>query len=119
MPGMQRTSLPVREVPAAECPLHLPQMRFQGAVKMGKVLAIMRVMPASMDVNLRDLTAELRSRVPQIRDMAEEPIAFGLKAIKLAVVVGDEEGGTDAIEGTIASVKGVASVDIIDLDRLL
>ncbi|MDH7593766.1 MAG: elongation factor 1-beta [Methanomicrobiales archaeon] len=94
-------------------------MQFPGALKMGKVLAIMRVMPASVDVDLKGLTAELRRRVPQIRDVAEEPIAFGLKAIKLAVVVGDEEGGTDAIEGSIASVKDVASVEIIDLDRLL
>lgn len=86
---------------------------------MGKVLAILRVMPESADVNMEALKREVRTKVPQVKDMKEEPIAFGLKALKLAVVVGDEEGGTDAIEAKVSSLEGVASVEIVDMDRLL
>ncbi len=86
---------------------------------MGTVVAVLRVMPDSVEVNLEDLKAAMRKQVPGIQDIREEPIAFGLKALKLAVVVGDEEGGTDAIEQALNSVPGVASAETIDVNRMI
>lgn len=86
---------------------------------MGKVVAVLRVMPESVEVDLNALKAAMKKKVPGIQDVREEPIAFGLKAIKLAVVVGDDEGGTDAIEQALASVPGVASAETTDVNRMI
>ena len=86
---------------------------------MGKVVAVLRVMPDSAELDLEQLKASMRKQVPGIQDIREEPIAFGLKALKLAVVVGDEEGGTDAVETALNNVPGVASAETIDINRMI
>ncbi|MDI6718676.1 MAG: elongation factor 1-beta [Methanomicrobiales archaeon] len=86
---------------------------------MGKVVAVLRVMPESVEADLEELKASMRKKVPGIQDIREEPIAFGLKALKLAVVVGDEEGGTDAVEQSLRSVSGVASAETIEVNRMI
>jgi elongation factor 1-beta len=86
---------------------------------MGSVVAILRVLPESAEVNINQLKAELKKKVSAIQDIAEEPIAFGLKALKIAAVIGDDEGGTDPLEAAIAAVPGVANVETIDLNRMI
>ncbi|HZD42602.1 MAG TPA: elongation factor 1-beta [Methanomicrobiales archaeon] len=86
---------------------------------MGKVVAVIRVMPDSADVDMEKLKASMKKKVPGIHEIREEPIAFGLKALKLAVVVGDEEGGTDAIEQALQNVEGVASAETTDVNRMI
>ena len=56
---------------------------------MGNVALILRVMPESPDIDLNDLTEQIKKKVPGLQDVREEPIGFGLKALKIAVVVGD------------------------------
>ena len=65
---------------------------------MGSVAVIVRIMPESPEVNLAELKVALKKKLPGIQDMQEEPIGFGLKAIKLAAVINDAGGETDAIE---------------------
>jgi elongation factor 1-beta len=86
---------------------------------MGSVVAIIRVMPESVDVNLEHLKKAIRSNIPAVQDIAEEPIAFGLKALKVAAIVGDNEGGTEPLEQALAAIDGVASAETIDLNRML
>ncbi len=86
---------------------------------MGSVVAIIRVMPESTDVDLEQLKKAIRINVPAVQDIAEEPIAFGLKALKVAAIVGDDEGGTEPLELALAAVDGVASAETIDLNRML
>ena len=56
---------------------------------MGTVALIARVMPESPEVDLGALTAEIRKQVPGLQDVKEEPIGFGLKALKIAVIADD------------------------------
>jgi elongation factor 1-beta len=86
---------------------------------MGSVVAIIRVMPESIDVNLEQLKNDIRSNIPAVQDIAEEPIAFGLKALKVVAIVGDNEGGTEPLEQVLAAIDGVASAETIDLNRML
>jgi elongation factor 1-beta len=86
---------------------------------MGSVVAILRVMPESIDVDLGKLTITIRKTIPAIQDIAEEPIAFGLKALKVAAIVGDDEGGTEPLEKALAAINGVASAETIDLNRMI
>ena len=82
---------------------------------MGSVAVIVRVMPESPDVNLDELKVALKKKLPGIQDMREEPIGFGLKAIKLAAVVNDAGGETDAIEQLLNTIPGVERAEIIEV----
>jgi elongation factor 1-beta len=88
-------------------------MWIQGAVSMGNVEMIIKIMPESPDIDLATMTAAIRERVPQTKDVKEEPIGFGLSAIKVLVVVPDEAGRTDAVEATLNTIEGVESVEVI------
>ncbi|MFA6364631.1 elongation factor 1-beta [Methanoregula sp.] len=82
---------------------------------MGSVVAILRVMPESPEVDLEKLKSALKEKLPGIKDIQEEPIGFGLKALKLAVIVNDAGGETDAIEGKLNSIPGVERAEIIEV----
>ncbi len=82
---------------------------------MGNVAVILRVMPESTDINLEELKVAIRKAVPGVKEIREEPIGFGLKALKLVAVVTDQAGESDAIEQTISSVKGVERAEIVEL----
>jgi elongation factor 1-beta len=82
---------------------------------MGSVAVIARVMPESPDVDLEKLKAALKKKLPGIQDIREEPIGFGLKAIKLAAVINDAGGETDAIERSLSEVDGVERAEIIEV----
>jgi elongation factor 1-beta len=87
----------------------------QGRDFMGSVAVIVRVMPESPDIDFEELKRALKAKLPGIQEMREEPIGFGLKAIKLAAVINDAGGETDAIEQSLNSVHGVERAEIIDV----
>ncbi len=82
---------------------------------MGSVAVIMKVMPESPEVDLEQLKKALRERLPGIQDIKEEPIGFGLKAIKFVAIVNDAGGETDALEKTIGAIPGVERAEIIEV----
>ena len=81
---------------------------------MGSVAVIARVMPESPEVNLEELKAALKQKVPGIQDIREEPIGFGLKSLKILAVVNDQGSETEAVEQALASVAGVERAEIIE-----
>jgi elongation factor 1-beta len=82
---------------------------------MGSVALILKVMPESPDVDLEALKAAMRAKVPSIQDIQEEPIGFGLKALKVMAVVSDQGGETDALEEMLSSIEGVERAEIAEL----
>ena len=82
---------------------------------MGSVAVILRVMPESPEINLEDLKKALKQKLPAIQEIKEEPIGFGLKALKLLAVVNDAGGETDAIERSLNEVAGVERAEIIEV----
>jgi elongation factor 1-beta len=86
-----------------------------GPETMGNVALILRVMPESPDVDLEDLKTRLRAEIKGLQDIREEPIGFGLKALKIAVVVSDAGGESDAIEAEIMALDGVERAEVIEL----
>jgi elongation factor 1-beta len=87
----------------------------QGRDVMGSVAVIVRVMPESPDINYDELKSALKAKLPGIQEMREEPIGFGLKAIKLAAVINDAGGETDAVEQALNTVPGVERAEIIEV----
>ncbi|MFB6296427.1 MAG: elongation factor 1-beta [Halobacteriales archaeon] len=88
---------------------------------MGDVAAQLKVMPESPEVDLDDLEGKLRDALPggaEINGTDTEDVAFGLVALIVAVVVPDDEGGTDAVEEAFAEVEGVESVSVENVGRV-
>lgn len=88
---------------------------------MGEVAAKIKIMPSGMDVDLNKLKEELKKVIPEgarLHSFAEEPVAFGLKALVVVVKVGDKEGGTEKVEEAFGKVKGVENVSVEELGRM-
>jgi elongation factor 1-beta len=79
---------------------------------MGDVACIIRVMPESPEVDLEALKATLKEKAPEIHQITEEPIGFGLKALMVVAVVGDQGGQTDRLEELLSSIPGVERAEI-------
>lgn len=79
------------------------------------VLLTLQIMPESVEIDLKKIEAAVKKLkiVGEIKDIKEEPIAFGLKAIKVLTMVPDEGGLTDKIEQEAAKIKGVQSAEVV------
>ncbi|HUU76280.1 MAG TPA: elongation factor 1-beta [Methanoregulaceae archaeon] len=82
---------------------------------MGRVVLILKVMPSSPEIDLEALKGLISEKVDGVQDIQEEPIGFGLKALKIAVVVDDTAGVNDAVEADINALEGVERAEIVEL----
>jgi elongation factor 1-beta len=110
----------MREVQEAHQPLRLPPMRLQGPVgdQVAEVAVTVLLMPESSDVDLDRVETNVKARV-KVHSVEREPIAFGLKALRIITVVPDAAGGTDPLEEMLSSIPGVGNVQVVDVRRLL
>ncbi len=85
---------------------------------MGDVLVTYKIMPSGVDVDLEKMKKEVEEKlngIAKINNFSEEPIAFGLKALIVRVIVKDEGGITEKIEdilGNIENVQGVVGGEV-------
>ncbi|MBU4245525.1 MAG: elongation factor 1-beta [Nanoarchaeota archaeon] len=79
------------------------------------VILTLQVMPESVEVSLESIKAEIKKMpiMGQIKDMKEEPVAFGLKSLKVLTILPDEGGITDKIEEAVRKIKGVQSAETV------
>lgn len=88
---------------------------------MAKVLMEIKIFPEDIETNLNQLKQEIQVALPsdaKLQKTEEEPIAFGLKALKVYVIVKDEEGTAEAVESAISKVKGVSQIQVEMATRL-
>lgn len=89
---------------------------------MAKVAVFVSVTPSSVDVDLNELLNRIKGSLPegyQVLNSAEEPIAFGLKALKLVISMPeDTEGGTDTLEEVLRSIPDVEDVEVEGVTRM-
>lgn len=88
---------------------------------MGEVAAKIRVMPESAELDLEKLKADLKGVIPPIarlHGIVEQPIAFGLKALIVVVILDDKKGGMEETESALAKVPGVESVEVEEVGLL-
>lgn len=89
---------------------------------MGEVAVQLKIMPNGPEVDLKGLSNRITSQVAQYGRMYSsevQPIAFGLKALMLTVIVEDKEGGTEAVEASISKIDEVESVQVVAVTRML
>jgi elongation factor 1-beta len=90
---------------------------------MGKVLIIAKILPTSIEVDLNKIYADIKKALPsnvELRGSKIEDIAYGLKSLKVQLVIPDDlEGGTTKIEEFLSSIEGVehAEIEFISLVR--
>ena len=85
---------------------------------MGKVNITFEIMPEGIETDLDDLKTKVQGKIGDISSIEQteiKPIAFGLKAIMMNVVVEDQEGIMDKLEEMIAGVKGVQNAKVITM----
>ncbi len=81
---------------------------------MGDVALIIKVMPESPDIDLNDIRETIMKTVDNVQQIQEEPIGYGLVALKVVVVVPDAQGQTDIVESALNGIKGVERAEIIE-----
>ena len=84
---------------------------------MGKVNITFEIMPEGIETNLDDIKQNVESKIGDISKIEQteiKPIAFGLKALMMNIVVEDQEGIMDRLEEMIANVEGVQNAKVTD-----
>lgn len=89
---------------------------------MSLVAVQMKIMPESAETDLNVLKEKLQSNMPASAringEIEEQPIAFGLKALILTVLVEDGEGGVESVEDAINAIPEAESIQIITMTRV-
>ena len=91
---------------------------------MADVIITMNIMPESPDVDLEAIKNHSLNKIKEFSGMdnyktEEEPLAFGLKAVKIIFVMKEDKGSTDSLEEDINTIEGVNSVEVTDVRRAI
>jgi len=88
---------------------------------MGDVAITYKIMPDTPDVDLEKMKGSIEETVQQfgrLHGTEERPIAFGLKAVMVTVIMPDKTGKPDDLEEALTKVPDVASVETTSLGLL-
>lgn len=93
-----------------------------GCIMLARVLVVMKILPEDINIDLEELKERIRSSLPKGYEIARhdiEPIAFGLKALRLYIIMPEQtEGGTEPLERLINGVDGVSQAEVEIVHRL-
>ncbi|WP_048161648.1 elongation factor 1-beta [Thermoplasma acidophilum] len=80
---------------------------------MGDVLVTLKILPKDTDADIKSIEDQVKRNIEglcSINRMDEVDIGFGLKYIKLEIIVQDKEGEIDRVENSISSIEGVGEI---------
>lgn len=89
---------------------------------MGEVIIGFKIYPKAVETDLEQLKGEIEKGLPsgaRISKSKIEPIAFGLNALLLDIVVPEQEGLADKVEEVIRSNANIENVEILSQRRVL
>jgi len=88
---------------------------------MAKVLVSMKIFPEDITVNFDQLKQEIEQTIPQdskVLRFNEEPIAFGLKALIVHILIPEEkQDELEKIETNIRQIQGVSNIETFMMQR--
>ena len=89
---------------------------------MARVIVTLKVMPTGTTVDLVLLEKKVKEKIIAFAGKTEtkteiEPIAFGLKAVKILFVMDEEKGSTEDLENQVSAIAQVQSVQVTDVRR--
>jgi len=87
---------------------------------MGEVAITYRLMPSGLEVDLKGVQDKAKEILGERRFHSSEvkPIAFGLNALEIVAIVEEVEGLGERLEGELAAIEGVQSIETVTLTRL-
>ncbi len=83
---------------------------------MGEVICVYKIMPDGPE-SFDKVKEALEAMEPN--RLEEEPIAFGLKALKFTKIIPDEGGKIEELENELNEIDGVGSVENIVTSRAM
>ena len=90
---------------------------------MAKVMVSIRIMPESVEINLKQLEEEIKKEIKDfggdVTGVTVSPIAFGLNALDVEFFMDESKGALDPLEEKISKIKGVVSASTTDVRRLV
>lgn len=90
---------------------------------MSNLIATLRVLPESPEVDLEALEESIKALVPspmELHAIEREPIAFGLVALNIIVLTTDDDkGDVTPLEESIQAIDAVSQVEVTDVRRTL
>jgi len=89
---------------------------------MANVVITFKIMPSSPEIDLTTLEEQIKAKIFDFAGEGEtkseqEPIAFGLVALKITFVSDEAKGGTEMLEDSIKDLEGVESCETVDVRR--
>ncbi|MCD6509438.1 MAG: elongation factor 1-beta [Thermoprotei archaeon] len=82
---------------------------------MAKVMAVFRVYPKDISLEMTELAEKIRSALPSECQLAKyevEEIGFGIKLLKAYILMPEDyEGGTSRIEEALSSLDEVSQIE--------
>ncbi len=90
---------------------------------MAKVAVLMRILPEDASTKPETLLEKIKEKLPEKYHVAQyqaEPIAFGLEALRVIILMPEDvEGGTNELEEIISSIEGISQVDVLNVARMM
>jgi elongation factor 1-beta len=91
---------------------------------MANAIATVKIMPESPEVDLAKVEEEAKKLIADFAGEGEtktevEPVAFGLKSLKIIFVMDETKGSPDPVAEKIAGLEGVNSAEISDVRRAI
>ena len=91
---------------------------------MANAVITLKIMPESPEVDLIKIEELAKEKIKNFVGEEEtkteiEPVAFGLKALKIIFVMDEAKGSPDPVAEEISSLEGINSAEIIDVRRAI
>jgi elongation factor 1-beta len=89
---------------------------------MGKIVIAYKIFPSESTVSLETLQEEITRQLSEsasIKGFAEEPIAFGLSALIVKMILPEDKSGIlDEIENLLNKIEGVGQIQTLMVNRM-
>lgn len=90
---------------------------------MARVIVTIDLMPEDPAINLTILQKSAEEKIKNfggdIGRTSIEPIAFGLKMLKIMFIMDENKGSTEPLEKSLSEIQGVKSVNVSDVRRTI
>ena len=88
---------------------------------MGKIVIAYKIFPSEAGIDLELLKEKIKKQlldIASVQRFAEEPIAFGLCALKVNMVLPEKEGILDKTEKLLTDIEEVGQIQTLGMTRL-
>lgn len=88
------------------------------------LIVVFKIMPDGAEVDVQKLGESALAAVKSVQPSAKvqnvefKPIAFGLKAVEMTILMSDAAGGPDALEEAFSGLDGVGSASVAEMGRI-